>query len=92
MHQAALSGGLIDTIHASERGSSLLSRNKEGVMSLPGYWALALMSAGLARFVHCSAADARAAAAQGSVSHGRCGVPECQSGFCGEEASMHLCS
>lgn len=71
LHQAALSRGLTGVIHAEERGRSLLSRNKEGVLSLPGYWALSLLSAGVARAVRRSAGAAAAAPERGRLSHGR---------------------
>lgn len=43
-YQLVLSRGLIDFIHTDDRGSDLLSANKEGLLSLPGYWALQLLS------------------------------------------------
>jgi len=48
IHQLALSWGLIDIVHADERGPQLWHLNKEGLLSVPGYWAspcLALVSA-----------------------------------------------
>ncbi len=79
LHQATLSAGLAEAIHTEARGTSLLSRNKEGVFSLPGFWALALMSTGLARSIHGSAAAAAAAAASGSLTHARWALDSCLS-------------
>lgn len=43
-HQGLLSlGGLTEVIHSEERGSDFLSLNKEGIFSLPGYFALHLL-------------------------------------------------
>ena len=43
-HQGFLSaGGLTEIIHSEERGSDYLSANKEGIFSLPGYFALHLL-------------------------------------------------
>ena len=52
MHQIGLSMGLLNTIHADKRGPQLWHLNKEGLFSLPGYWALALISVGLAPYLH----------------------------------------
>lgn len=61
-HQAALSAGVIDYVHADVRGPELLAANKEGLLSLPGYWALQLLSlaGGHALFAVAAAAPARA--------------------------------
>lgn len=48
-YQVALSaGGLIAWVHSDNRGSSLLSQNKEGFCSAFGYWALYMASVGVA--------------------------------------------
>ncbi len=52
IHQLALSWGLIDIVHADERGPQLWHLNKEGLLSVPGYWALSLLSTGLSRHLH----------------------------------------
>ncbi|DBA88184.1 TPA: hypothetical protein ACH3X2_005171 [Trebouxia sp. C0005] len=52
IHQLALSWGLIDVVHADERGPQLWHLNKEGLLSVPGYWALSLLSTGLSRHLH----------------------------------------
>ena len=52
LHQWALSAGLIDIVHADERGPQLWHLNKEGLLSVPGYWALALLSKGLSSYLH----------------------------------------
>lgn len=51
-HQAVLSAGLIDIVHANERGPQLWHLNKEGLLSVPGYWALSLLSTGLTTYLH----------------------------------------
>ena len=52
VHQVALSFGLIEVIHADARGPQLWHLNKEGLLSLPGYWALSLLSVGLSSYLH----------------------------------------
>lgn len=52
VHQVALSCGLIGVVHAEARGPALWHLNKEGVLSLPGYWALSLLSVGLSSHLH----------------------------------------
>ena len=48
------------------RGPSPLSRNKEGIVSIPGYWALHLLSTGLGHWIRDSAAAAANRAADGA--------------------------
>lgn len=59
VHQCALSCGLIDVIHSDARGPELWHLNKEGLLSLPGYWALSLLSVGLSSYLHpeCESPD-----------------------------------
>ena len=75
MHQqAALTvGGLGAVVQSEARGTSLFSRNKEGLLSVPGYWALHLLSAGLGHWLRGKAttAAARSAAGGGSLVGGR---------------------
>lgn len=52
VHQWALSCGLIEVAHSDARGPELWHLNKEGLLSLPGYWALSLLSVGLGSFLH----------------------------------------
>ena len=52
VHQLALSYGLIDVIHSDARGPQLWHLNKEGLLSVPGYWALSLLSVGLSSYLH----------------------------------------
>ena len=64
LHQVALTrGGLSHVVHSELRGGSLISRNKEGLLSIPGYWALHLLSAGIGRILRQSAGAAAVAAA-----------------------------
>lgn len=51
-HEAGLQMGLLDLIHSDKRGPQLWHLNKEGLLSLPGYWALALISVGLTTYLH----------------------------------------
>ncbi|KAL3149079.1 hypothetical protein ABBQ32_001922 [Trebouxia sp. C0010 RCD-2024] len=51
-HQLALNCGLMEVIHADVRGPQLWHLNKEGLLSLPGYWALSLLSVGLSSYLH----------------------------------------
>jgi glucosaminylphosphatidylinositol acyltransferase len=53
-HQYLLSHGLIDYVHSDERGSSFLSSNKEGILSLPGYLALHLLGCAAGAFLEVS--------------------------------------
>lgn len=46
--------GLLDMIHSDRRGPQLWHLNKEGLFSLPGYWALSLISVGLSSHLHCN--------------------------------------
>lgn len=75
-HQSALSwGGFSALVHSNTRGRSLLSRNKEGLLSIPGYWALHLLSAGIGELLQSSAAVAASAAFMPSGGgEGRCQV------------------
>ena len=75
-HQTALSwGGLSAVVHSEGRGPSLLSRNKEGLLSIPGYWALHLLSAGVGELIQSSAAMAASAAFMPSGGgEGRCQI------------------
>ena len=67
-HQCALSAwGLIDVVHSDERAGSWLRANKEGLLSLPGYWALQLLSAAAGRLAYRWASPA----AGGSAAAGR---------------------
>ena len=63
--QAALSHGMSEVAHSELRGPSLFARNKEGLLSVPGYWALHLLSAGLGGWIRSSAAAAAGRAADG---------------------------
>ena len=62
-------GRLIDYVHSDERGSGLLEANKEGLLSLPGYWALQLVATAAGHAVHrlASALAAPAAAAAPAI-------------------------
>ena len=42
-------------VHSELRRGSLLSRNKEGLLSIPGYWALHLLSVGIGHQLQASA-------------------------------------
>ena len=65
--QAALTvGGLAAVVQSDQRGTSLFSRNKEGVLSIPGYWALHLLSAGLGHWIRSAATAAAAHATAAS--------------------------
>eukprot|EP01025_Chloroclados_australasicus_P012104 TRINITY_DN1551_c0_g1_i4.p1 TRINITY_DN1551_c0_g1~~TRINITY_DN1551_c0_g1_i4.p1 ORF type:complete len:453 (-),score=24.79 TRINITY_DN1551_c0_g1_i4:427-1785(-) len=44
IYEVGLNNGLIDYIHAYERGSSFVKQNKEGILSLPGYVGLYFLS------------------------------------------------
>ena len=51
LHQLILSSGGIEAVHSDVRGSDLLSANKEGLLSLPGYCALRLLSLCMSRIL-----------------------------------------
>ena len=64
--QAALTHSLSEVAQSEVRGPSLFSRNKEGLVSIPGYWALHMLSAGLGHWIRDSAAAAAGRAADGT--------------------------
>lgn len=72
--QLYLSLGGIEAAHSSARGPSLWSRNKEGLISLPGFCALSLMSRSLATWL--TSCIRRAAAASLAHSNDQA-VPRC---------------
>ena len=51
LHQLVLSSGGIEAVHSDVRGPDLLSANKEGLLSLPGYCALRLLSLCMSRIM-----------------------------------------
>ena len=57
VHQLALSCGLMEVVHSDVRGPQLWHLNKEGLLSLPGYWALSLLSVGLSSYLHPQCRD-----------------------------------
>lgn len=57
IHEALLTwGGLSAVVHSSQRGPSLWSLNKEGLLSLPGYWGLHLLAVGMGVRINSSRA------------------------------------
>ena len=58
LHQASLSWGGIQVAHRSSRGPGILSENKEGLVSLPGYCALRQLSLCLAAVMNARCAQA----------------------------------
>ncbi len=63
-------GGLGALVQSEARGIGLFSRNKEGLLSVPGYWALHLLSAGLGHWLRSGATGAAARAVSGISSVG----------------------
>ena len=57
-------------MQSEARGAGLFSRNKEGLLSVPGYWALHLLSAGLGHWLRSGATEAAARAAHGGGANG----------------------
>ena len=68
--QVFLSLGGIEVAHAAERGPSVWSANKEGLISLPGFCALSMLARSLALFLTRQAQAAASTVDQ--ASSGRC--------------------
>jgi phosphatidylinositol glycan class W len=67
-HQAALSlGGLGAWAHAEARGPGWVSLNKEGLVSIAGYWSISLLGAACGKYL-CAGCNAGAAKARGALS------------------------
>lgn len=80
-HQWGLSArGLIELVHSDDRAGGWLLANKEGLLSLPGYWALQLLAAAAGRLAYHWAAAAAAEASSASRRSSRASMGSGDSG------------
>lgn len=78
-------------VHSDERAGSWLRANKEGLLSLTGYWALQLLSATAGRLAYrWAAAAAAASAAAGRGSRASMGSGDSSSSFNGVSSNSQL--